>query len=109
MPFDSDSDHPNRFHLPTQNHFTGVARHGGRHIVPYATTSADASARQVNIVYPPERDYVYRMYQGVSVTISAHRISSLDNRELYIAILASREQISYDQLNDAIRGFMMDG
>jgi len=109
MPFDSDSDHPNRFHLLTQNHFTGVARHGSQHIVPYATTSTDASAWQVNIMYPPERDYVYRMYQGVSVTISAHRISSFDNPELYIAILVSREQIPYDQLNDSIRGFMMDG
>jgi len=84
-----------------QNQFMGVYRHGGQHIVSPTTTSADASIQQLNIMYPPERD-VSRIYQGVSVTISTHRIPAFDNRQFYIVILAG-EQIEYEQLNDAVR------
>ena len=85
----------------------GVARHGGQHVVSPTTTLANASIWQVNITYPPEID-VSRTYQGVSVTISAHRIPAFDNREIYIVILAE-EQIEYEQLNDVVGRFMIDG
>jgi hypothetical protein len=91
----------NPFNLPTQNQFTGVVGHGGQHIVSPTPTSVDASIRQLNIVYAPEKD-VSRTYQGVSVTISAHQIPAFDNRQFYIAILAG-EQIEYEQFNDAVR------
>lgn len=90
--------------------FTGAALHGGQTIVTPTAASANASVRQVIIMYPPERDSGpgSRTYQGVSVTISPHRIPAFENREFYIAILA-REQIEYEELNDAVRGFMTGG
>ena len=94
----------NRSNPPVQNQFTGVAHHGGQHV---ASPTTDASIRQVNVMYPPERD-VSRRYEGVSVTISAHQIPAFDNREFYIAILAG-EQIEYERLNDVVRRLMIDG
>lgn len=95
----------NRFDLNAQGQFISAARHGGQHVLPPATPSADAFMQEFNITLLSTTDSVSRTY---FVTISSHRVPGLNNRQIFVAVLAG-EQIDYEWLDDVVRGFRVDG